>query len=100
MTRAQTEAAQTSLSLVCGSSRVPPHVLRTVAGHPSEAETRNRMELFLHFRNRLQREEGQDLPEYALLIGLIALVVIGAVAVLGENMSGIYYDLGSRVGTW
>ena len=58
------------------------------------------MELFLHFRNRLQREEGQDLPEYALLIGLIALVAIGAVAVLGENMSAVFYDLGSRVGTW
>ena len=35
-------------------------------------------------------ERGQDLAEYALLIGLIALIVILAVTLLGNNISGLY----------
>jgi pilus assembly protein Flp/PilA len=57
-------------------------------------------ELYVHLRNWLQREEGQDLAEYALLIGLIALVAILAVTLLGENLSQLFSELGSTVGSW
>lgn len=43
---------------------------------------------------RLLRDEaGQDLAEYALLIALIALVVIGAVAALGGQVQAIFNDI-------
>ena len=45
-------------------------------------------------------ERGQDLAEYALLLGLIALIVILAVTLLGQNMSSLFSSLASRVGTW
>jgi len=45
-------------------------------------------------------EKGQDLAEYALLLGLLALVVIVAVTLLGEELSGLFSDLASEVGTW
>lgn len=45
-------------------------------------------------------EKGQDLAEYALLLGLIALIVILAVTLLGRNISGIFSELASAVGTW
>jgi len=35
------------------------------------------LNLYLRLRNWLQREEGQDLIEYALLIVLIVLVQLG-----------------------
>jgi len=35
-------------------------------------------------------EEGQDLAEYALLIALIALVVIGAVTLLGTQIQAVF----------
>lgn len=35
-------------------------------------------------------ESGQDLAEYALLIALIAIVVIGAVTLLGTNISSVF----------
>ena len=35
----------------------------------------------------LKDEEGAALPEYALLVALIAAVAIGAVTLLGENVS-------------
>ena len=56
--------------------------------------------LYVYIRNLLHRDEGQDLAEYALLIGLIALVVMVAVIILGENLSTLFADLGSEVGTW
>ena len=43
----------------------------------------------------LQREEGQDLAEYGLVIALIAVVAIAALTLLGGNISTI---LGSIAG--
>ena len=53
------------------------------------------------FLARLPKDEkGQDAAEYALLIGLIALVVIAGVTVLGTNLDALFSDIGSVVGTW
>ena len=57
-------------------------------------------QLYLRVRNWLTREEGQDLAEYALLIGLIALVVLIAVTLLGQNLSTLFSDIASEVGGW
>ena len=48
---------------------------------------------YLRMRNWLRRDEGQDLAEYALLIGLIALVCYLAVSFLGEQISALFVDL-------
>ncbi len=56
--------------------------------------------LVLRIREWLRREEGQDLAEYALLIGLIALIVLAAVTLLGNNLSGVFSRIASKVGTW
>ena len=45
-------------------------------------------------------EQGQDLAEYALLLGLIALIVILAVTLLGDNLSALFSKMASQVGTW
>jgi hypothetical protein len=41
---------------------------------------------------RLLHGEGQGLVEYSLLLALIALVVIGIVAVMGQTVSGLWYQ--------
>ena len=46
----------------------------------------------------LRDERGQDLTEYAMLIGLIAVVVIGAVMLLGNNLSLLLDAIASEVG--
>lgn len=48
-------------------------------------------------RNLLNDEAGQDLPEYAVLIGLVALTVIAAVVLLGGNISATFNDVGSSM---
>ena len=45
-------------------------------------------------------ERGQDLAEYALLIGLIALIVILAVTLLGNNISTIFNAIATNISTW
>ncbi|MBW3660057.1 MAG: hypothetical protein KY397_00285 [Gemmatimonadetes bacterium] len=40
-----------------------------------------------------RNEDGQDLAEYAILIGLIALVVVGAVALFGDALVAMYNDI-------
>ncbi len=44
-------------------------------------------------RTLVKSEKGQDLAEYALLIALIALVVIAAVTLLGNNIKGIFTSI-------
>ena len=44
-------------------------------------------------------EKGQDLAEYALLIGLIALIVILAVTLLGTQISTIFVNITTALGT-
>ena len=38
----------------------------------------------------LRAEDGQDLAEYAILVGLIALVVVGAVTLFGGQLVAAY----------
>lgn len=47
------------------------------------------------FKALLSDESGQDLAEYAILIGLIALAVIVAVTLLGTTISNIFDSIGS-----
>ena len=49
---------------------------------------------------RPQSEKGQDLAEYALLIGLIALVVLVAVTLLGANINTLFTNMATEIGTW
>ena len=43
-------------------------------------------------------ERGQDLAEYAMLIGFIALVVIGVAMLLGNGLSLLLDAIASEVG--
>ncbi|HLC02863.1 MAG TPA: Flp family type IVb pilin [Anaerolineales bacterium] len=48
----------------------------------------------------LRKEQGQDLAEYGMLIGLIALAVVGAVIVLGGNLNTVFTSIGLQIGPW
>ena len=46
---------------------------------------------------RLQREEGQTMAEYALLLSLIVVVTVTVVALLGGNISGIFNSVAGSI---
>jgi pilus assembly protein Flp/PilA len=57
------------------------------------------MMLYLvQFLQRFQKDEkGQALTEYGLIIALIAIVVIGAVTVIGTNLDSILDSIGTAL---
>jgi len=46
-------------------------------------------------RSFFQREEGQGLVEYALILVLIAIVVIGILTLLGNKVSQVFSNINS-----
>ena len=46
---------------------------------------------------RVQREEGQTMAEYAILVAVIALVVLGAAVFLGSSISSIFSSLSKNL---
>jgi pilus assembly protein Flp/PilA len=58
------------------------------------------LNLYLSIRNWLNSEEGQDLAEYGLLLGLIAVVVMIAVALLGDSLLAYFNVLAAAVEGW
>ncbi|MDP9309795.1 MAG: Flp family type IVb pilin [Chloroflexota bacterium] len=46
-------------------------------------------------RNFFAREEGQGLVEYALILVLIAIVVIGILSILGNRVSTVFSQINS-----
>ena len=46
--------------------------------------------LALKLQMILNREEGQDLIEYALLVGLISLAAVAAIGPIGSDLTKIY----------
>ena len=53
-----------------------------------------------YLKTIIRKEKGQDLAEYALLIGLIALIVILAVTLLGTEISEIFSTIANNIGSW
>jgi pilus assembly protein Flp/PilA len=50
-------------------------------------------------RDRLEREEGQALVEYALILALIAVVSILILQALGLNVSRVFNSVNSQIST-
>ena len=50
--------------------------------------------------NWLQSEEGQDLAEYGLLLGFLAVVVMIAVATMGYYLLASWHMLAGSIGVW
>lgn len=48
-------------------------------------------------RIQLKREEGQTMAEYGLLIALIAVVVMGAVLILGNKIGDAFTQISGAI---
>jgi Flp pilus assembly pilin Flp len=44
---------------------------------------------FITWRARFEREEGQALVEYALILGLVSVVAIGVLQIVGQDITAI-----------
>lgn len=48
------------------------------------------LKLYVKFQNLMNREEGQGMVEYGLVVGLVALAVVGAVIALGGQLDTLF----------
>jgi len=46
----------------------------------------------------VKKDEGQDLIEYALLVGLISLVAVAALTLTGTNVNTIFTTIAAKLG--
>ena len=49
-------------------------------------------------RSFVRDEKGQDLIEYALLVGLVSLVAVAALTLTGTNVNTIFNNIASALG--
>ena len=54
--------------------------------------------LYLRAQQGIQREEGQTMAEYALILVLVAVAAIGAFKLLGNNISTKVSSIASQIG--
>ena len=52
-----------------------------------------------HIVRFMKEEDGATAVEYGLMVALIAVVIIGAVTILGTNLSGTFTTVGNSVAT-
>ena len=55
------------------------------------------LSLYLYIRAWLRSQDGQDLVEYALLLGLIALICIVAITLGGQAISNIWTTIATAL---
>jgi Flp pilus assembly pilin Flp len=49
------------------------------------------------FRNIWQNEEGQDIAEYAVMLAVILVLVIGTVRLIGTNANNVFSTAASAI---
>ena len=49
------------------------------------------------FRRLWQQEEGQDIAEYAVMLAVILVVVVGTVRLIGSNSNNVFSSVASSI---
>ena len=49
------------------------------------------------FKNFFANEEGQGMVEYGLIIALIAIVVLGALSLMGEKVEAVFNGAAGKI---
>jgi Flp pilus assembly pilin Flp len=52
---------------------------------------------FANLTSSRQREEGQTMAEYAILLGVIALVVVAVAVLFGKSISSIFNSTSGKI---
>ena len=48
-------------------------------------------------RNLWSQEEGQDIAEYAVMLAVILVIVVGTIRLVGGNANNVFSSVGSAV---
>ncbi len=48
-------------------------------------------------RNLWQEDQGQDIAEYAVMLAVILVIVVGTIRLVGSNANNVFSSVGSAV---
>jgi pilus assembly protein Flp/PilA len=51
----------------------------------------------MYIQNRLREERGQAMVEYALIIGLVSVVAVGALTIMGGSVNAMYTTISTAL---
>lgn len=74
---------------------------RNRAGAKLTARARHKMEgeEMAKFLNRFwSEEEGQDIAEYAVMLAVILVIVVGTIRLIGGNANNVFSSVSSSIG--
>jgi Flp pilus assembly pilin Flp len=56
------------------------------------------MKVCIHILQRLLREDhGQDIAEYAVMLAVILIIVVGTVRLIGTNSTSVFSNVSSAI---
>ena len=74
--------------------------MQTVSGRGSPKRAPGGMEEMKDFLGRLWwTEEGQDVAEYAVMLAVILVIVVGTVKLIGSNSNNVFSSVASSIGS-
>lgn len=50
-----------------------------------------------HFRRLWSEQEGQDIAEYAVMLAVILVIVVGTVRLIGSNANNVFSSVASSI---
>jgi Flp pilus assembly pilin Flp len=50
-----------------------------------------------HFRKLWHADEGQDIAEYAVMLAVILVIVVGTVRLIGTNANSVFSNVASSI---
>ncbi len=50
-----------------------------------------------HFRRLWQEDEGQDIAEYAVMLAVILVIVVGTIRLIGSNANNVFSSVASSI---
>jgi Flp pilus assembly pilin Flp len=51
----------------------------------------------MNFRRLWQQDEGQDIAEYAVMLAVILVIVVGTIRLIGSNANTVFSNVASSV---
>jgi pilus assembly protein Flp/PilA len=63
-----------------------------------EEVERGVLSMFVRLRGHFAREDGQGLVEYALILVLVAIVVVGVLTAMGTGIQTSFNDIVAKLG--
>jgi Flp pilus assembly pilin Flp len=79
--------------------RKPREVQRTRGqGYGDETKEELQMSKTSFFREMWSNDEGQDIAEYAVMLAVILVIVVGTIRLIGGNANNVFSSVASSLG--